>query len=256
MSVVRTSNPSLGDDTFRQFRSPGAAAVTRPMTIEGTVNKTMILLLLAVISASFTWSQVLTPGGIGSAMTLAMGSSLGAFIVALVTIFKKSAAPYTAPVYAILEGLVLGAISAIFNLRYPGIATQAVGLTFGTLGVMLVAYRSGVIRATGPLKLGIIAATGGIALYYLIAMVLQIFGIGHALIAPLYSSSPIGIGLSVFVSAIAALNLILDFDQIEKGVAYRAPGYMEWYSGFSLMVTLVWLYMEILRLLAKLNNRR
>jgi uncharacterized YccA/Bax inhibitor family protein len=252
---IQSSNPALKEDTFRQFGRPGTGAVAKPMTIEGTVNKTGILLLLAVISASFTWTQVLAPGGAAFIGPLLIGSLIGSLIVSLVTIFKPSASPYTAPVYAVLEGLLLGAISAVFNVRYPGIAAQAIGLTFGTLGVMLVAYRSGLIRATEKFKLGVIAATGAIALYYIVAMVAGMFG-ATALLGPLYSSSPLGIGVSLVIVVVAALNLILDFDFIEQGANYRAPAYMEWYGAFSLMVTLVWLYLEMLRLLAKLNDRR
>ena len=175
----------------------------------------------------------------------------GGFIVAMVTIFKKEWSPVTAPIYALLEGLVLGGLSAFLDLRYPGIAMQAVGLTFGTLFVLLLAYRSGLIPVTQKLRMGIIAATGGIALLYLMEMLLGIFGIHFAAIN---GSGFIGIGFSLFVVAIAALNLVLDFDFIERGVQAGAPKYMEWYGAFGIIVTLVWLYLEILRLLSKLNR--
>jgi uncharacterized YccA/Bax inhibitor family protein len=178
---------------------------------------------------------------------------LGGFVVAMVTIFKKEWSPVTAPIYALLEGLALGGISAAMELRYPGIAIEAVGLTFGTLFVLLLAYRSGLIPVTQKLRMGIVAATGGIAVFYLMEMVLGIFGIHFAAIN---GSGLIGIGFSLFVVAIAALNLVLDFDFIESGVQAGAPKYMEWYGAFGIMVTLVWLYIEILRLLSKLNNRR
>jgi uncharacterized YccA/Bax inhibitor family protein len=176
----------------------------------------------------------------------------GGFIVAMVTIFKQSWAPMTAPIYALCEGLFLGAISAFLDLRYPGIAIQAVGLTFGTLLTMLLVYRAGLIRVTNKFRIGIIAATGGIALFYLLEMILGFFGVRFVAVN---GSGPIGIAFSLFVCAIAALNLVLDFDFIEQGVNYGAPKYMEWYGAFGIMVTLVWLYLEILRLLSKMRSR-
>jgi uncharacterized YccA/Bax inhibitor family protein len=158
----------------------------------------------------------------------------------------------TAPLYGLLEGLVLGSVSAIFELRFPGIAIQAVGLTFGTLVALLLAYRSGLIRVTDKFRLGVVAATGGIALFYLITFVLGFFGVHFNSI---YGAGPIGIGFSVFVVIIASLNLVLDFDFIESGARAGAPKYMEWYAAFGLMVTLIWLYLEILRLLSKLRSR-
>ena len=158
----------------------------------------------------------------------------------------------TAPVYALLEGLVLGGLSAVLEMRYPGVAIEAVGLTFGTLFVMPLAYRSGMIRVTDKSRLGIVAATGGIAVFYLMEMVLSFFGVHFAAIN---GSGAIGIGFSLLVVAIAALNLVLDFDFIEKGVQFGAPKYMEWYGAFGIMVTLVWLYLEILRLLSKMRSR-
>jgi len=180
-----------------------------------------------------------------------IGGILGGLVTALLTIFKRSWAPITAPLYALLEGLALGGISAFFERSYHGIAAEAVGLTFSVLFVMLIAYKTGVIRATERFKLGVIAATGGIAVFYLVAMVLNLF---HVNVGILYSGSPWAIGFSVFVVIIAALNLVLDFDMIETGVRIGAPKYMEWYGAFGLMVTLIWLYLEILRLLA--NSRR
>jgi uncharacterized YccA/Bax inhibitor family protein len=185
-------------------------------------------------------------------MSLAMVGGIGGFIVALVTIFKKTWAPVTAPIYALLEGLALGGISAIFELRFPGIAIQAVSLTFGTLAVLLLVYRSGVIPVTENFKLGVVAATGGIALFYLATIVLGFFGVHFTTIN---GSGPIGIGFSIFVVIIASLNLVLDFDFIENAVRAGAPKYMEWYAAFGLMVTLIWLYFEILRLLSKLRSR-
>jgi len=181
-----------------------------------------------------------------------IGGLIGGLILALITIFKPSASPYTAPAYAACEGLLLGAISAAFEKAYPGIVVQAVGLTFGTLAALLLAYTSRLIKPTENFKLGIVAATGGIMLLYLASFILGLFGIPIGFI---HSSGPIGIGFSVVVVIIAALNLVLDFDFIETGVERGAPKYMEWYGGFALLVTLIWLYLEILRLLAKLRER-
>ena len=182
---------------------------------------------------------------------VAVGAIAG-FIVALVTIFKQTWAPVTAPLYALLEGLVIGGVSAIFEAQFPGIVIQAAGLTLGTCLALLLAYKSRLIRATENFKLGVVAATGGIALFYLLTIVLGFFGIRIPL---LYSNGWVGIGFSLFVVVIAALNLVLDFDFIEQGAAQGAPKYMEWYGAFGLMVTLIWLYLEMLRLLAKLRSR-
>jgi uncharacterized YccA/Bax inhibitor family protein len=181
-----------------------------------------------------------------------VGGIFGGLIVALVTIFKQTWAPLTAPIYALLEGLALGGISALFERTYPGVAMQAIGLTFGTLFVMLLAYKTGMIRATQSFKLGVIAATGGIAVFYLVEMALGFF---HVTVPAINGSGAVGIGFSLFVVVIAALNLVLDFDLIETGVQNGAPKYMEWYGAFALMVTLIWLYLEILRLLGKARRR-
>jgi len=174
-------------------------------------------------------------------------------VLGLVTIFVKTWAPVTSPLYAVCEGLALGGISAMFEAQYPGIVIQAVALTFGTLFGLLMAYRSGLIKATENFKLGVVAATGSIFLIYLVGFVLGFFGIA---IPYIHQSGTIGILFSLFVVVVAALNLVLDFDFIESGVASGAPKYMEWYAAFGLMVTLIWLYLEILRLLAKLRSRR
>jgi uncharacterized YccA/Bax inhibitor family protein len=177
---------------------------------------------------------------------------IAGLILALVTCFKMTWAPVTAPIYAICEGLALGGISWILNRAYPGVAFQAVLLTFGTLAALLSLYTMRVIRATDKFKRGVFIATAGIAIFYLVTWVLSFFGIGTSLV---FGSGLFSIGLSVFVVAIAALNLIVDFDVIEQGASAGAPKYMEWYSAFGLLVTLVWLYIEILKLLVKLNRR-
>ena len=244
--IFRTSNPALNEKAFR-----GEVAAGEAMTLQGTVNKTGVLLLCVVATSAWTWGLAHSPTP-EAVMPWMIGGLIGGFIAALVTIFKHNWAPITAPIYALLEGLVLGGISAIFEKSYPGIAVEAVGLTFGTLAVMLMAYKTGLIRATEKFKIGVIAATGGIALFYLVAMVLQLF---HVNVGILYNSTPLGIAFSVFVVIIAALNLVLDFDMIETGVRMAAPRYMEWYGAFGLMVTLIWLYLEMLRLLAKARRR-
>jgi uncharacterized YccA/Bax inhibitor family protein len=178
---------------------------------------------------------------------------VGGLVTALVTVFKKTWSPVTAPLYAVLEGFALGGISVMLESVYPGIVIQAVALTFGTAGCLLIAYKSGVIKVTENFKLGVFAATGGIALIYIATAVLGFFGIQ---IPYIHENGLIGIGFSLVVVVIAALNLVLDFDFIEKGAEHGAPKFMEWYAAFGLMVTLIWLYIEILRLLAKLNSRR
>jgi uncharacterized YccA/Bax inhibitor family protein len=246
-NILRTANPALNEKAFK-----GQVAVGEAMTLQGTVNKTGLLLLCVVVTAAWTWGLSHSPAP-EAAIPWMMGGLLGGFIVALVTIFKQSWAPLTAPIYALLEGLALGGISAFFEKSYPGVAIQAVGLTFGTLFVMLLAYKSGIVRATERFKLGVIAATGGIAILYLVEMVLG--GFFHIQVPAINGSGPWGIAFSLFVVIIAALNLVLDFDLIETGVKMGAPKYMEWYGAFGLMVTLIWLYLEMLRLLAKMRRR-
>ena len=250
---MRSGNPALGQNTFLDAST--GSVVTRDgqaMTLNGTVNKTGLLLLIMLASATYTWSRYTGPESTGAIMPMLLVGGIGGFILAMVTIFKKTWAPYSAPLYALLEGFFLGGISAIFEVRFPGIVMQAVGLTFGTLAALLMAYRSGLIRATENFKLGVVAATGGIALLYLVNFAMSFFG--HS-IGFIHDSSWLGIGFSAFVVVIAAMNLVLDFDFIEQGVEQGAPKYMEWYGAFGLMVTLVWLYLEILRLLSKLQSR-
>jgi uncharacterized YccA/Bax inhibitor family protein len=255
MALMKTSNPALGEDTFRNLsgaRYGGVIDETTRMTLNGTVNKTGILLLCAIATAAWTWHLFLPEQDMSAVAPLMLVGGIGGFIMALVTVFKKEWSPVTAPIYALLEGLVLGGLSALLNLRYPGIAMQAVALTFGTLFVLLLAYRSGLIQVTAKFRLGVIAATGGIMVFYLLQMLLGFFGFQFTSIN---GSGFIGIGFSLIVVAVAALNLVLDFDFIERGVQYGAPKYMEWYGAFGIMVTMVWLYIEILRLLSKMRSR-
>jgi uncharacterized YccA/Bax inhibitor family protein len=255
MALMKTSNPALNGNTFENIpraQYGGIIDETTRMTLSGTVNKTGILLACAIATAAWTWHTFLQTHDPADVAPMMIGGLIGGLIFSMITIFKKEWAPVTAPIYALLEGLVLGGISAFMDLRYPGIAMQAVALTFGTLFVLLLAYRSGVIKVTEKFRLGVIAATGGIFVFYMLQMLLGFFGFHFTSIN---GGGFIGIGFSLVVVAVAALNLVLDFDFIEKGVEFGAPKYMEWYGAFGIIVTLVWLYLEILRLLSKLRSR-
>jgi uncharacterized YccA/Bax inhibitor family protein len=244
--IFRSGNPTLSAKTFAGVREYG----TEAMTVAGAINRTGVALLVLIFFAVLTWNGALGFATLAPAMWIGVG---GGFVLAIATVIKKTWAPVTTPLYAACEGVALGAISLAFNVAYPGIVVNAVGLTLGVLVVMLLAYRSGLIRPTERFKLGVVAATGGVALLYVVSMGMSMFGWSMPFI---YDSGPIGIGFSVFVVVLAALNLVLDFDLIERGAAMGAPKYMEWYGAFALLVTLVWLYLEILRLLAKLQGRR
>ena len=253
--MMRSSNPVLNDKTFtRHIDLTGDDR----MTLMGTVHKTAALLILLVLTASYTWSLVMGVNAEGQLVAAPgifgymIGGAIGGLIFALITCFKPTWAPITAPLYAAAEGLFIGAISAFAESRFPGIVLQAVGLTFGTLFALLGAYRSGLIRATENFKLGVCAATGGIFMVYMATFILGMFGVQIPFI---HGTGLMGIGFSAFVVVIAALNLVLDFDFIENGADNGAPKYMEWLGAFGLMVTLVWLYIEILHLLMKLRSR-
>jgi uncharacterized YccA/Bax inhibitor family protein len=246
--MMKSSNPALGEKTFDRLASGYTGA--GQMTINGTINKTLVLLVLVTVPALWVW-DMFAKSGMQAVNGWMYGGLIGGLVFALITIFKKTWAPYTAPVYAILEGLVIGGISAYAESQFKGIVFQAVALTFGTLLSLLVAYRSGVIKVTEKFRLGVVAATGAIFLVYIVSMVIGFFGVSVPLI---YSGGTIGILFSLFVVVIAALNLVLDFDFIEQGAEQGAPKYMEWYGAFGLMVTLIWLYIEFLRLLTKLRQ--
>jgi uncharacterized YccA/Bax inhibitor family protein len=243
---MATSNPAMNESVYQRA---GFADSTSVMTLEGTVFKTAILTVVLIGGAIVSWSPGVANTPLSQGMLI--GCSIGGMIIAFLTIFIPRISPYTAPLYAALEGLFLGGISSIFEHRYPGIAIQAVGLTFGVLAVMLGIYGTRIIRVTERFKIGVMAATGGICLVYFVAFIASFFG---AHIQFINQPSLLGIGFSLFVVGIAALNLILDFDFIEQGVQRQAPKYMEWYGGFSLMVTLIWMYLEILRLLSKTRS--
>ena len=240
-TTFRSGNPSLNKNTFKSF----SITTESQMTLDGTVNKTGISLLLLMFTATYTWNS--------PSLGLMVLGGIGGFIVGILTHFKRHLSAITVPIYAALEGLLLGGISTMFEQLYPGIVSQAIFITFGILASLLIVYKSGLIKPTENFKLGVAAATGGIAFIYMISWIMSFWGGSIPLI---HSSSTFGIVFSVGVIIIAALNLVLDFDFIEQGVEMGAPKYMEWYGAFGLMVTLIWLYLEILRLLAKLNSQR
>ena len=240
---MRSGNPALTSNIFKNAVKDDSGQ----MTIEGTVNKTALSLLLLMAAASYTWSN--------PSLGLMMFGMLGGTIFAIVTIFKKTWAPYTVSGYALLKGLGLGGISRFFEIQYPGIVSQAVFLTFSILAALLLAYKMKIIKPTENFKLGVFAATGGIFILYLINFIMSFFGSSMS-IMNINNASMFSIGFSIFVVIIASLNLVLDFDFIEEGAERGAPKYMEWYGAFGLLVTLIWLYLEILRLLAKLQSRR
>lgn len=249
MRAMRSSNPAMTGKIFEKVAT--SAAGSSVMTINGTITKVGLMLLLVIGAAAYTWNMVMgdDPGRAG---TFAIAGAIGGFIVALITIFRPQSSGITAPIYAILEGLFLGAISAIVNARYPGIAFQAVLLTIGTLFTMLFLYRSGRIRATPRFRRGVMMATGAVFFAYLISWIMSLFGMPMGF---MHSAGPLGILINLVIIVIAALNLILDFDFIEKGAQMGAPKFMEWYGAFGLMVTLIWLYIEFLRLLARFSGR-
>jgi len=243
----RSGNPALNKSSFDSFsRTSRGAEINEVMTIKGTVDKTAIGLFLLIFSGYYSFAPGMTyliPVGV-----------FGGLIVAIITIFKKEWSPITVPIYAILEGLAMGSISYMFNQAYEGIVMQAIGLTLGILASLLLAYRSGMIKATENFKLGVVAATGGIFLVYMASFVMSFFGASISVLDPT-NSSLMSIGFSLFIVVIASLNLVLDFDFIEEGAEKGAPKYMEWYGAFGLLVTLIWLYLEILKLLSKLRSR-
>jgi uncharacterized YccA/Bax inhibitor family protein len=257
---MRTANPALNDKTFGRALSADYSG--KSMTLEGTVNKTGILLMLIIAGAAYTWN-IFNIQGMGATFPWMIGGAIGGFVMALITSFNPKGAMYTAPIYALLEGLFLGGFSAYAQDMIKGqhiesvgdapIVLQAVCLTFGILLSLLFVYRLGLIKATENFKLGVAAATGGIFMIYMVSIVMGFFGMNVPFI---HESGWMGIGFSLFVVVIASLNLVLDFDFIENGAESGAPKYMEWYGAFGLVVTLVWLYIEILRLLMKLNSRR
>ncbi|HET9057212.1 MAG TPA: Bax inhibitor-1/YccA family protein [Chitinophagaceae bacterium] len=251
MSLFKSGNPTLSE---KAFQSAVVTDLQNVMTVRGTLNKFGFLFLMMLASSVFSWKYYYDGANI---MPLLFVGALGGFAVALIITFKKQWSPFLAPAYGILEGLFVGAISAYFDYTfrtaYPGIVMHAVGITFAVAIAMFLLYNFGIIKVTNKLRAVIFIATAAIAIFYLFTWILGSFGI---YIPFLYQGSALGIGFSLFVVALAALNLLLDFDMIEQGAAQGAPKYMEWYAGFGLLVTLVWLYLEIIRLLSKLSDRK
>ena len=244
----RSGNPMFSDKTFNET----IIDVSVPkMTLQGTVNKVGISLILVLISAAYTWNQYFTYGPSAISGITITGSLIG-LVFALVTIFKKTWAPITAPLYALAKGFALGGISAMYEAQFGGITIQAVTLTFATMFGLLFAYKTGIIKPDKNFMLMVFAGTFAIFALYLVNFIMMFFG---ASIGFIHSNGLFGIGFSLLVVCIAALNLVLDFDYIEQGAENNAPKYLEWYGAFSLMVTLIWLYLEILRLLSKLRSR-
>jgi uncharacterized YccA/Bax inhibitor family protein len=248
--LTRTSNPTLNDKTFAGLPQTGVAG--EAMTLQGTINKSFLLLVVLLAAALWPWSQYLSGGGLAAIAPAIWIGALGGFALALVISFKATLAPYLSIPYAVCEGLAIGGFSAVLEKRYPGIAVQAVGLTFGVMAALLLAYTLGLIHVTQRFRAIVVGATGAIMLLYLASFVLSLF---HVAVPILGSATPLGIGVSLVIVCVAALNLVLSFDLIATGVANRAPRYMEWYAAFGLLVTLVWLYLEILRLLGQIRQR-
>lgn len=258
-----SSNPTLKEDTFRSSRvdqyDAGRGDV---MTVQGAVNKTMILLAICVGTSVFSWSAA--SSGASYTMPMVLGGAIGGFVVAIITMFKPAWSPITAPIYALLEGLFLGAVSYMYETQFggtttgngfslSGIVVQAVGCTLGVAAMMLILYTFRIIKVTEKLRAGIMMAVGGVLLFYVVSFIMSFFtDAGQAL---LHGTGPLSIGISLVIVAIASFSLLLDFDMIEKGAQQGAPSHMEWYAGFALLVTLIWLYLEMLRLLSKLRQR-
>ena len=250
LTTIKSGNPGLNDKTFAGLPRPALAS--ERMTLQGTVNKSFLLLVVLLAGAFWPWSQYLATGNPAVVGAPVMIGLIGGVVLAIAISFRPMLAPYLAVPYAALEGLVLGGISALLERRYPGIAIQAVGLTFGVMAALLLAYSMGLIHVTQRFKAIVIAATGAVAVVYIVSLVLHLFHIGTPFLT---DSSPLSIGISLVFIVVAALNLVLNFDLIENGVAQGAPRFMEWYSAFGLLLTLVWLYMEMLRLLGNLRQR-
>jgi len=248
---MRSTNPVLDVKYLDQFGRTGPAYSGDVMTVEGTINKTAFLTFLLVVAATWVWSLVMR-GGLETAIPWMIGGLVGGFVTAIVTAFKREWAPVTAPIYAALEGLAIGGLSAVFEARYHGIVLQAVALTFGTLICMLVAYRTGIIKVTDKFRMVVVAAIGAIALVYFVSILVSFFGVPLPF---LFGGGTLAIIVSLVVVVVAALTLALGFDFIERGADVGAPPFVEWYAAFGMMVTLIWLYLELVRLLGNLRQR-
>ena len=249
-NAMSTANPALRSGTFDSW------GISRQdsMTIDGTVTKTAICLVLLLVGAMPPWSAVLSgdPRSMGAWLGFGLVAGIVALVLGIVLAFKRQWSPVIVPVYALLEGLAIGGLSGFFEVQYPGIAIEAAGLTFGTLACLLLLYQTRLIQVTDQFRMIVFAATGGIMLMYLVTFILGLVG---APMGFMHGNGLISIIISLVIVGVAALNLVLDFDTIERGAAEGAPKYMEWYGAFALLVTLVWLYIEMLRLLSKLRSR-
>ncbi|HQR93898.1 MAG: hypothetical protein B7Y15_02065 [Bacteroidetes bacterium 24-39-8] len=254
MAIFKSGNPTLTEKMFDKG-SAIEASNQGVMSVRGAINKFGFLMIMLIAGAAFNWNLYASFKQ-DTMNILMMVGIFGGLITAIAITFKPNWAPFLAPLYGLLEGLFIGGISAIFNAafatKYPGLVMQAVGLTFGVALAMFLLYNFRIVRATEKFKAVIIASTVGIGIFYLITMVLNLFGVN---ISFMYDNSLLSIGISLFVTAIAALNLIMDFDMIEQGAERGAPKFMEWYGAFGLLVTIVWLYIEMLKLLSKLGSR-
>ena len=252
MNLSRSSNPALKENIFHR----DYASSNEVMTVNGTVNKTALSLMLVILAALYTWNKffnAVTPeAGMSAVMPWLLIGGIGGFVTALVTIFRPRSAAISVPIYAVLQGLLLGGLSAVFEAQFGGIVMRAVALSLAVFAAMLFLYRSGIIKVTRGFMLGVLAATGGIFLVYIVSFIAGLFG---AQMGFLYGNSNLSIGFSLAVVAVAALNLVLDFAFIEKAADSGAAKHMEWYGAFGLLVTLIWLYLEMLRLLSKLASR-
>ncbi len=255
MSLFKSGNPTLSENRFRDTVLADVLVHENAMTLKGTLNKFGFLFLMVLGTAFYSWKEFADGGNV---VPLIWTGALGGLVVAIVLVFKKEWAPFLAPLYALLEGLFIGAISSMYNAAFaekaPNLIINAVGLTFGVAIAMYLLYSFRIIKATEKFKSIVITATVGIAIFYVLVMLLRMFGFDN--MPFLHEGSVFGILFSLFVVSIAALNLILDFDMIEKGAEMGAPKYMEWYGAFGLLVTIVWLYLEILRLLSKISGRK
>jgi uncharacterized YccA/Bax inhibitor family protein len=251
MALFKSGNPALTADTFDNLERV-AYKDNNVMTLQGTVNKSAILLIAVIVPAIYTWNLFTATNDFSSIMPYFWTGTLGGLVLAFVIVFNKDWSPYLAPIYAVLQGLYLGGLSALVNSKFPGIVMQALLLTFGIFAVLLVIYKLKIIKVTENFKLIVASATMGVALYYMVSLGLSFWGVQLPFI---HQNDINGIIFSLFVVVLAAMNLVVDFDFIEQGAERRAPKYMEWYGAFGLMVTIIWLYIEILRLLAKSRDK-
>jgi uncharacterized YccA/Bax inhibitor family protein len=254
MSLFKSGNPIVSEKRFRSTLLEDVVLHENAMTIKGTMQKFGFLFIMVLGSSFYSWKEFAQGGNV---TPLIWTGAIGGLAIAITLAFKPVWSPFLAPLYALLQGLFIGAISAMYNTAFaesaPNIIINAVGLTFGVAAAMYLLFSFRIIKATEKFKSIVISATVGIAIFYVLVMILHAFGYNN--MPFLHEGSLLGIGFSLFVVAIAALNLILDFDMIEKGTEMGAPKYMEWYGAFGLMVTMVWLYLEILRLLSKISGR-